>query len=145
MWPRIRTRDHREQIQLAVGAGLTIEASELQVQRSNLSATLPPMSEWLIFLSYPVISAGRSSLSNQTANWDLWGKKKKHHYDVRLTLEGTGLEKNEDEHRMRHFTTIINFLSISFLVFFYLFLRQYLTKWILGLFKTFKTLKELCP
>ena len=39
--PRISTRDYREQIQLAVGAGLELGASELQVQRSNRSATLP--------------------------------------------------------------------------------------------------------
>ena len=31
-----------EQIQLAVRAGLELGASELQVQRSNHSATLPP-------------------------------------------------------------------------------------------------------
>ena len=41
-WPRIWTRDYREQIQLAVRAGLEQGASELQVQRSNQSATLPP-------------------------------------------------------------------------------------------------------
>ena len=40
-WPRISTRDYCEQIQLAVGAGLKLGASELQVQRSNRSATLP--------------------------------------------------------------------------------------------------------
>ena len=33
--------DYREQIQLAVRAGLELGASELQVQRSNRSATLP--------------------------------------------------------------------------------------------------------
>ena len=42
-WPRIHSRDYREQIhQLAVRAGLELGASELQVQRSNHSATLPP-------------------------------------------------------------------------------------------------------
>ena len=41
-WPRIRTRDYREQIQLVVRAGLELGASELQVQRSNRSATLRP-------------------------------------------------------------------------------------------------------
>ena len=41
-WPRILTR---EQIQLVVRAGLELRASELRVQRSNHSATLPPMSE----------------------------------------------------------------------------------------------------
>ena len=41
-WPRILTR---EQIQLAVRAGLELGTSELQVQRSNRSAMLPPMSE----------------------------------------------------------------------------------------------------
>ena len=38
---RIQTRDYREQIQLVVRAGLEREASELQVQRSNHSTTLP--------------------------------------------------------------------------------------------------------
>lgn len=42
-WPRIWIRDYREQIQLAFRAGLELEASELQVQRSNSSATLPPL------------------------------------------------------------------------------------------------------
>ena len=37
-WPRIWTRDYREQIQLTVRAGLELGASELQVQRSNRSA-----------------------------------------------------------------------------------------------------------
>ena len=40
-WTRIWTRDYREQIQLAVRAGLELGASELQVQRSKHSATLP--------------------------------------------------------------------------------------------------------
>ena len=40
-WPGIYSRDYREQIQLAVRAGLELGASELQVQRSNQSATLP--------------------------------------------------------------------------------------------------------
>ena len=35
-------RDKREQIQLAVGEGLKLGDSELQVQRSSRSATLPP-------------------------------------------------------------------------------------------------------
>ena len=41
--PMIWTRDYREQIQLQVRAGLEHGASELQVQRSNHSATLPPV------------------------------------------------------------------------------------------------------
>ena len=41
-WPRIWTWDYREQIQLAVRAGLELGAYELKVQRSNRSATLPP-------------------------------------------------------------------------------------------------------
>ena len=41
----IWTRDYREQIQLAVKAGLELGASELQVRRSNHSATMPPQ-EW---------------------------------------------------------------------------------------------------
>ena len=40
-WSRIWIRDYREQIQLAVKAGLDLGASELQVQRSNYLATLP--------------------------------------------------------------------------------------------------------
>ena len=39
----IWTRDYREQIQLAVRAGLELGASELQVRRSNDSAMLPPI------------------------------------------------------------------------------------------------------
>ena len=42
-WPMIWTRDYREQIQLEVRAGLQNGASELQVQRSNHSTTLPPV------------------------------------------------------------------------------------------------------
>ena len=43
VWPRIYSRDYKGQIhQLAVRAGLELGASELQVQRSNHSATLPP-------------------------------------------------------------------------------------------------------
>ena len=41
-WPRIWTRDYREQIQLAVSGGLQLRASELEVQHSNRSATPPP-------------------------------------------------------------------------------------------------------
>ena len=41
-WSRIWTWDYREQIQLAVRARLELGASELKVQRSNRSATLPP-------------------------------------------------------------------------------------------------------
>ena len=41
-WPRIYSRVYREQIQLAVRVGLELGAPELQVQRSNHSATLPP-------------------------------------------------------------------------------------------------------
>ena len=33
-WPRIWTRDYREEIQLVIRAGLELEASELQVQRT---------------------------------------------------------------------------------------------------------------
>ena len=40
-WPRIWTRNYREQIQLEVRESLEHRASELQVQRSNRSATLP--------------------------------------------------------------------------------------------------------
>ena len=48
-WSRIWTRDNREQIQLAVKAGLELAASELQVQRSDHSATLPPITQpWTI-------------------------------------------------------------------------------------------------
>ena len=41
--PRIWTQDYREQIQLAVRAGLELGASGLQVQRSNHSAMLSPI------------------------------------------------------------------------------------------------------
>ena len=49
-WSRIWTRDYREQIQLAVRAGLELGASESQVQRSNLSATLPPFPKFSLNL-----------------------------------------------------------------------------------------------
>ena len=39
-WPRIRTQDCREQIQPGVRAGLELQASVLQVQRSNHSTML---------------------------------------------------------------------------------------------------------
>ena len=38
-WPRIWTRDYREQVQQVVRAGLELWASKLQVQRFNRSAT----------------------------------------------------------------------------------------------------------
>ena len=41
-WLRIWTRYYREQIQLVVRVELELRASALQVQLSNLSATLPP-------------------------------------------------------------------------------------------------------
>ena len=44
--PRIWTRDCREQIQLAVRAGLDLGAFELQIRRSNHSATLRLYIEW---------------------------------------------------------------------------------------------------
>ena len=48
-WSRICIRDYREQIQLrAVRAGRELGASGLQVQRSNHSATLPPVSCWTL-------------------------------------------------------------------------------------------------
>ena len=40
--PRIWTRDYREQIQLAVRAGLQLGVSGLQAQGSNRSATPSP-------------------------------------------------------------------------------------------------------
>ena len=40
-WRRIWTQDYREQILLAVRAGLVLGVSDLRVQRSNHSATLP--------------------------------------------------------------------------------------------------------
>ena len=52
-------RDYREQIQLAVRVGFELGASELQVQRSNLSTTLPPY--WDIMVIYYSV-------------WDLWLK-----------------------------------------------------------------------
>ena len=47
-WPRIWTRDYREQIQLAVRAGLELGASDLQVQRFNHLAMLPLQCAWLV-------------------------------------------------------------------------------------------------
>ena len=41
-WLRIWTQDYQGQIHLAVRAGLQLGASELQVQRFNQSARLPP-------------------------------------------------------------------------------------------------------
>ena len=52
-------RDYREQIQLAVRVGLELGASELQVQRTNRSATLPPY--WDVMVIYNSV-------------WDLWLK-----------------------------------------------------------------------
>ena len=43
-WPRNWTWDYQEQIQLAIRMGLKLWASELQVQLSNCSVTLPPLS-----------------------------------------------------------------------------------------------------
>ena len=42
VWSKIWIRDYCEEIQLAVRAGLELGASQLQVQRSNRSATRPP-------------------------------------------------------------------------------------------------------
>ena len=43
-WPRIWSRDYREQIQQAVRVGRDLEASEIQVQHCcNHSATMPPL------------------------------------------------------------------------------------------------------
>ena len=42
-WPRIWTRDYREQIQLAVREGLELGASELKAQSCNRLSTLPPL------------------------------------------------------------------------------------------------------
>ena len=50
-WPRIWTRDCREQIQLAVRVGLKLGAYELQVQRSHNLDTLPPLF-YFIFLFF---------------------------------------------------------------------------------------------
>ena len=55
-WPRIYSRDYREQIQLAVRAGLELGASELQVQRSNHLATLPPNLHLFIDLNIPSVT-----------------------------------------------------------------------------------------
>ena len=41
-WPRIWTRNDREQIQLAVTASFELGASELQVQRSKTPLTTRP-------------------------------------------------------------------------------------------------------
>ena len=50
LWLRIWTQDYQEQIQLAVRAGLELEAFKFQVQHSNCSATLPPDQSILITL-----------------------------------------------------------------------------------------------
>ena len=50
-WQDYWALDYREQIQLAVRAGLELRASELQVQRSNHSAILSSheiFHEWLL-------------------------------------------------------------------------------------------------
>lgn len=41
-WPRVWTRDYREQILLAVRAGLKLEASELQVQLGHVASSHKP-------------------------------------------------------------------------------------------------------
>ena len=54
--PWIWTQGYQEQIQLAVRAGLELGASELQVQRSSRSATLPPLGG--VTRCYPRVSLG---------------------------------------------------------------------------------------
>ena len=49
-WLRIWTQDYREQIQLAVRAGLELGVFKLQVQRSNCSAMILPGQSILITL-----------------------------------------------------------------------------------------------
>ena len=66
MW----TRAYREQIQLAVRAGLEPEVSKLQVQRSNRSATLPPSSEHISLASFPVASSFSSPSSSSSSGQD---------------------------------------------------------------------------
>ena len=58
-------RDYREQIQLAVRVGLELGASELQVQRTNRSATLalPPYLDVMVIQSNPAISNSVNSKS----------------------------------------------------------------------------------
>ena len=51
-WSRIYIWDHHEQIQLAVRAGLEFWACGLLVQRSNRSATLPPLYCLINFLTF---------------------------------------------------------------------------------------------
>ena len=52
-WSKIYIWDHHEQIQLAVRAGLEIGASGFMlVQRSNRSATLPPLYCLINFLTF---------------------------------------------------------------------------------------------
>ena len=57
-WLRIYSRVYREQIQIAVRVGLELGASELQVQRSNHSATLPPNLN--TFIDINILSLTRS-------------------------------------------------------------------------------------
>ena len=63
-WTRIWTRDYREQIQLVVRARLELGASELQVQRSNLSATLPFLSVY-----FGVVSNTRKTKRELGVKW----------------------------------------------------------------------------
>ena len=74
-WPRIYSRDYREQIQIAVRAGLELGASELQVQRSNHSATLPPNLN--TFIDINILSLTRPfcrSIHSQCKNENYVGK-----------------------------------------------------------------------
>ena len=49
-WLRIWTRDYRKQIELAVRAALELGATDLQVQCSHHSATLPPWNCMRVFM-----------------------------------------------------------------------------------------------
>ena len=55
-------QDYREQIQLEVRAGLELGASELQVQCSNHSATLPPASCCLPVVQSQSTERGKTQL-----------------------------------------------------------------------------------
>ena len=70
-WPRIWTQDYRELIQLTIRAELELGASKLQVQRSNHTATLPPVGAeipyWLHVTTqiWVVLLIGRAA-------WSVW-------------------------------------------------------------------------
>ena len=68
-WSTIWTLDYREQIQLAFRAGLEFGASELQFQRPNRSATLPPQVPTELTVAY-VLFCSSYPQNNPTVQLD---------------------------------------------------------------------------